>query len=417
MAKTLQNWITILKNFISLSGGELFSKAIAFVTTIYLARVISPEGFGIIGYATAFVSYFLLFIDFGFDIISVKKIANDKSLITKYVNNIISFRLLVASIAFLVFGMVLFFINEIQIVKFALLVTGLNLFVQSFSTEFVFQATEKIKYLSIKVVAKNIIILIFVVLFVKSISDVLLVVGISVLANLIMNIWMFFKYKKIFAKYKWILDVRFLKMLVLESFPLIISSFMITIYYNLDMVMLGNIKTQTEVGIYNASYKIFLIGLIPLVAIVRIFLPSLSKIDKKDELKNTILNYGIMLLLTGILIAVPIFLLSSEIISFVYGKEYVGSIIPLTILALNILVISVNVFLGNPLTVWGKQKQYSVAITFGAIVNIILNFIFIPKYSYNGAALATLMSEVVVFVGVFILFNKNLKVILKTNNE
>lgn len=113
MAKTLQNWKTILKNFVSLSGGELFSKAIAFITTIYLARVISPEGFGIIGYATAFVSYFLLFIDFGFDIISVKKIANDKSQIEKYVNNIISFRLLIASIAFLVFGMVLFFINEI----------------------------------------------------------------------------------------------------------------------------------------------------------------------------------------------------------------------------------------------------------------------------------------------------------------
>jgi len=187
---------------------------------------------------------------------------------------------------------------------------------------------------------------------------------------------------------------------------------MITIYYNLDMVMLGNIKTQTEVGIYNAAYKIFMIGLIPLGAIVRIFLPSLSKVDNKDELKNTILNYGIMLLLIGIMVAVPIFLLSSEIIGLIYGQEYFGSVIPLTILALNILVISVNVFLGNPLTVWGKQKQYSVAITFGAIVNILLNLIFIPKYSYNGAALATLMSEVVVFVGVFYLFNVNLKKII-----
>ncbi len=81
----MQNWKTILKNFISLSGGELLSKGIAFITTIYLARVISPEGFGILGYTTAFVSYFLLFIDFGFDIISIKKIANDKSIILKQV--------------------------------------------------------------------------------------------------------------------------------------------------------------------------------------------------------------------------------------------------------------------------------------------------------------------------------------------
>jgi len=408
----LQNWNTILKNFISLSGGELLSKGIAFITTIYLARVISPEGFGILGYATAFVSYFLLFIDFGFDVISVKEIANDKSVISKYINNIISFRILLASAIFLVLSVVVLFINETLIIKLALLITGLNLFVQSFATEFVFQATEKINYLSIKVVVKNIIILILVLIFVKSISDVLVVVGISILANLIMSIWLFKKYTKLFAKFTWSIDRAFLKSLFLESFPLIISSFMITIYYNLDMVMLGNIKTQTEVGIYNAAYKIFMIGLIPLAAIVRIFLPSLSKVDNKDELKNTILNYGIMLLLTGIMIAIPIFLLSSEIIGLIYGHEYVGSVIPLTILALNILVISVNVFLGNPLTVWGKQKQYSVAITFGAIVNILLNLIFIPKYSYNGAALATLMSEVVVFVGVFYLFNVNLKKII-----
>ncbi|MBU0473476.1 MAG: flippase [Bacteroidetes bacterium] len=408
----MQNWSTILKNFISLSGGELLSKGIAFITTIYLARVISPEGFGILGYATAFVSYFLLFIDFGFDIISVKKIANDKNIISKYINNIISFRILLASAIFFVLVVVILFINETLIIKLALLITGLNLFVQSFATEFVFQATEKINYLSIKVVVKNIIILVLVLLFVKSISDVLIVVGISILANLIMSIWLFKKYTKLFAKFTWSIDRGFLKSLFLESFPLIISSFMITIYYNLDMVMLGNIKTQTEVGIYNAAYKIFMIGLIPLAAIVRIFLPSLSKINESKVLKRTIKNYGIMMLSSGILIAVVIFFSAKVVVNFAYGNEYIASVFPLMILALNVLVISVNVFFGNPLTVWGKQKAYSVAITFGAIVNIILNLVLIPKYSYNGAALATLLSEVAVFIGVFYLFNVNLKKII-----
>ena len=73
---------------------------------------------------------------------------------------------------------------------------------------------------------------------------------------------------------------------------------------------------------------------------------------------------------------------------------------------MNIGVIGVNVFLGNPLTVWGFQRQYAVAITLGAIANIFLNLLLIPKYSYNGAALATLLSEVVVFCGVLYLFIK-----------
>ena len=408
----MQNWKTIIKNFISLSGGELLSKGIAFVITIYLARVILPEGFGILGYTTAFVSYFLLFIDFGFDIISVKKIANDKSIISKYVNNIISFRIILALIIFTILSIVVFFLNETLVVKLALLLTGLNLFVQSISTEFVFQATEKIKYLSIKVVAKNVIILIFVFAFVKDISDVLLVIGISIFANFVMNIWLYLKYSKFFDKFKWVIEKKFLKALFAESFPLLISAFMISVYYNLDMVMLGNIKTQTEVGIYNAAYKIFMIGIIPLGAIVRIFLPSLSKIKEVELLKKTLRNFGIMMLGSGLIISSFIFFTSHQVIQIIFGDKYIGAIIPLMLLALNITVISVNVFFGNPLTVWGKQKAYSVAITIGAIVNVVLNIILIPKYSYNGAAFATLLSEAIVFVGVFSLFNKNLKNIL-----
>ncbi|MCF6270749.1 MAG: flippase [Melioribacteraceae bacterium] len=405
----MQNWKTILTNFISLSGGELLSKGIAFITTIYLARVISPEGFGILGYTTAFVSYFLLFIDFGFDIISVKKIANNKSIISKYVNNIISFRILLASLIFLFLTLIIFLLNETLIIKFALLITGVNLFVQAFTTEFVFQATEKIKYLSIKVVAKNIIILVLVLFFVKTISDVLWVVGISVFANFIMNIWLLKIYHKYFESFKWLIDRKFLKALFSESFPLIISSFMISIYYNLDMVMLGNMKTQAEVGIYNTSYKIFLIGLIPLGVIVKIFLPALSKIKDSVKLKETLKKYGIMMFGAGIIISTFVFFTAKYSIEIIFGIEYTNAVIPLMILALNLLVISVNVYFGNPLTVWGKQKAYSIAITFGAIANIILNIILIPEYSYNGAALATLLSEVVVFVGVLILFNKHFK--------
>lgn len=412
----MQNWKTILINFISLSGGELLSKGIAFITTIYLARVISPEGFGILGYTTAFVSYFLLFVDFGFDVISVKNIANDKSLISKYVNNIISFRILLAILFFLILAVVIFFLNETLIIKFALLLTGINLFVQAFTAEFVFQATEKIKYLSIKVIVKNVIILALVLFFVRNFSDVLLVVGISVFANFAMNIWLLNRYTKIFEKYNWMVDRKFLKTLFKESFPLIISSFMIVIYYNLDMIMLGIIKSQRDVGIYNAAYKIFMIGLIPLAAIVKIFLPSLSKIKDADLLKGTIKKYGIMMLASGGLIASVIYFSADQSVTIIFGSEYRNAIVPLMILALNILVISVNVFLGNPLTVWGKQKVYAIAITFGAIANIILNILLIPKYSYNGAALATLLSEVVVFVGVFYLFNKNLKNILSTRS-
>jgi len=413
----MQTWKDILHNFISLVSAELFSKLIAFFTTVYLARVITPEGFGIIGFATAFISYFLLFIDLGLDTISLKKISNDQTVVGRYVNNIISFRLLISIIVYLLLFLIILLLNIETVQKAAILLLGLNLFVQSITLDFVFQATEKIKYLSIKVISKNLLTLILVLIFVRNISDVLLVVFIFVLTNLAVSIWMLKKYSNIFESFKWGIDYGFVKKLVAESFPLAISAFMISIYYNLDMVMLGMIKTETEVGIYNAVYRIFMIGILPIGVIVKILLPSISRILEKDKLINSLIKYGIMLLVTSVIVSVVFYFFAEELLIIIFGKQYIAGTYALMIISFNIAVIGVNVFFGNPLTVWGKQRQYAVAITFGAIANILLNIILIPKYSYNGAAFATLLSEVVVFVGVFYLFSNNLKSIIVGKNR
>ncbi|NOX66666.1 MAG: flippase [Chlorobi bacterium] len=388
------------------------SKLIAFFTTVYLARAITPEGFGIIGFATAFVSYFILFIDLGLDTISIKKIANDQAVIGNYVNNVLSFRILISVIIYLLLALIILLIDLETIQKSAILLLGLNLFVQSITLDFVFQATEKIKYLSIKVISKNLLALVLVLIFIRNISDVLLVIVIFVLTNLIVSVWMLIKYSNLFESFNWGIDNRFIKKLIAESFPLAISAFMISIYYNLDMVMLGVIKTEVEVGIYNAVYRIFMIGILPIGVIVKILLPSLSRISNRKELANSLIKYGTLLFVSSISAAIVFYLYAGNILNIIFGKQYLSGTYALMIISFNIAIIGVNVFFGNPLTVWGKQRQYAIAITFGAIANIILNILLIPKFSYNGAAFATLLSEVVVFVGVFYLFNKNLRNII-----
>jgi len=408
----MQTWKDILRNFVSLASAELLSKLIAFFTTVYLARAITPEGFGIIGFATAFVSYFILFIDLGLDTISIKKIANDQAVIGNYVNNVLSFRILISVIIYLLLALIILLIDLETIQKSAILLLGLNLFVQSITLDFVFQATEKIKYLSIKVISKNLLALVLVLIFIRNISDVLLVIVIFVLTNLIVSVWMLIKYSNLFESFNWGIDNRFIKKLIAESFPLAISAFMISIYYNLDMVMLGVIKTEVEVGIYNAVYRIFMIGILPIGVIVKILLPSLSRISNRKELANSLIKYGTLLFVSSISAAIVFYLYAGNILNIIFGKQYLSGTYALMIISFNIAIIGVNVFFGNPLTVWGKQRQYAIAITFGAIANIILNILLIPKFSYNGAAFATLLSEVVVFVGVFYLFNKNLRNII-----
>ncbi len=398
----------IIKNLLSLTGAEVISKIIGLITAAYLGRVLKPEGFGILGFATAFVSYFLLMVNFGLDTYGTREIAKDQSIIPKLVNNILSIRLLFASLWFIILTVVIVLIDKSIIIKLVLIITGINLFVNALSINWVFLGIEKMWLIAIRQIMTNLLSLAGIIIFVSSEKYIIIAAGITVLSALINSAWLLGVFRKMYDKISFEFDKTYLKEIIKESFPLVLSSFMIAIYYNLDMVMLGYIKTEREVGIYNAAYKILLVGIVPFSLILNSFFPALSKIGLKKslEFRNLIKQYAILMFSTSILITGIIFFNSKEIIYIIFGNKYVESIIPLSILSLNIMVIGVNVFYGNPLIAWGKQKYYSIAIALGAVTNIILNLLLIPKYSYVGASFATLFSEVAVFIGVFYLFNK-----------
>jgi O-antigen/teichoic acid export membrane protein len=398
----------IASNLFSLTSAEIAKRLLGFFTLVYLGRVLDTGGFGILGFAAAFVSYFGLLVDFGFSTLGIREIAKDRNVISKYVNNIISIRLTLAIFFALILGIYLIFSEKNSLTKYVVLITGLSLFANAIMLNWVFQAIEKMQYIAVRQIFSGVFSLVGVIVFVHSKNDLLIAAMILTLSALIGNLWFIPIYKKLFGKIKIEISLPLWKELIKSSFPLAFASMMIGIYYNLDMVMLGYMKPESEVGIYSAAYKIFLLGLIPFQLLFSAYFPTLSRVGLNNsiEFRNTIKNYGKFMISSGVISGVLLFAFSERIILLVFGKNYLASAIPLSILAMNALVVSVNVFLGNPMMAWGKQKEYSIAITFGAISNIILNLILIPHYSYIGAAFATLLSEIAVFIGLFYLFNK-----------
>ena len=398
----------IASNLFSLTSAETAKRLLGFFTLVYLGRVLDKNGFGIIGFATAFVSYFILVVNFGFSTYGTMEIAKDPSKISKFVNNIFSIRILLAIFLSLILILYLFFSEHSTVTKYVILITGLNLFTNAFALNWIFQAVEKMQYIAIRQVLSGLLGLIGVVIFVHSENDLLIAASILTLSALLGNILFIPIYQKMFSKIKFEFSFPFWKELFRESFPLAFASIMIGIYYNLDMVMLGYMKPESDVGIYNAAYKVFLLGIIPFQLIFSAFFPQLSRVGLRanEEFKITIKNYAKFVLGSGIVSGIFLLSFSERIILLVFGGSYLAAALPLSILAMNVIVVSLNVFLGNPMMAWGKQREYAIAIAFGAISNIILNFVLIPKYSYIGAAFATLLSEVAVFIGLFYLFNK-----------
>lgn len=398
----------ISANLFSLTSAEIASRLFGFFTLVYLGRTLDTGGFGIIGFATAFVSYFVLVVNFGFSTYGTREIAKDQAQLSKYVNNILTIRILLAVILSAALVLFVTFSENNLLTKYVILISGINIFTFSIALSWVFQAVEKMQYIAFRQIVTGLLSLIGVIALVHSSDDVIIAAAVLSISALMGNMWFIPIYQKMFAKLKFEFSLPFWKVLFRESLPLAFASIMIGIYYNLDMVMLGYMKPKSDVGIYNAAYKIFMLGIVPFNLIFTSFFPTLSRVGLTDsqEFRNTIRNYAKSILGLGIVIGIILLLFSERIILLVFGKSYLAASVPLMILSVNIMVISVNVFLGNPMTAWGKQKEYSLAIAVGAAANVILNFILIPKYSYVGAAFATLASEVAVFIGLFYLFKK-----------
>ncbi|MBN1639018.1 MAG: flippase, partial [Ignavibacteriales bacterium] len=401
---------TIYKNILSLSVAELFSRIINLFTTAYLARVILPEGFGIINFATAFVSYFVLFVDFGLDSIGTRDIARNKKEVGIYAGTFLIFRLSIALGISIVYFIIVHSLNLSLLEKNILYLTGLNLFLTAIMLQWIFRAYEQMKYISIGQIIGSIINLIGVVLIVEGIKDLEQVIIIGLVATLINNIFIIFIYKIKIGKVHFNIKLSLLKNLIKDAYPIGISLIMIAIYYNLDHIMLGFMVGNKAVGFYSAAYKILMYGIVPAAIIINSFFPKLSQyVGQKDELKLLMSKLSLLMFIVGTTISLFCFLFAKEIILLFYGDKYFSSIILLQILMVNVFIIYVNMTYGNPLNAWNKQKEYLKIIVLGALTNIALNFILIPKYYAFGAAIATLSSEIVVLVGIIYVHYKFLK--------
>ncbi len=411
---TFLNKHLILKNIISLSTGEFLSKIVSLVTFAYLARVISPEGFGIIGFSAAFVSYFVLFVDFGFDTYGVSEIAKNLEDQTKLINSIISTRIIISLFIFLMLvASALIFVNDL-VVQMAIIIAGINLFVTAFSTNWYFHGIQKMEYIAVRQIFTSVLNFILIVIFVNNKADTLIAIFISGLAGLINSLWLFRIFNKYFGRYSFQLDYGYIKKIIKDSTPIALSSIMIAVYYNLDIVMLGFMKSDHEIGIYTSAVKVFLIGNVFYGIILKSFFPSLSYSIKSDTktMLETFKKYFYLMISAGIITAACMYFMADNIITILYGNNYYRAISPLKIYAMTSLLVCTNMIFGNPLLAWGKQKEYLFVVGAGGISNIILNIVLIPQFSYIGASLATLFSEVSVFVALcfvflFIIKNKN----------
>ena len=180
------------------------------------------------------------------------------------------------------------------------------------------------------------------------------------------------------------------------------TSVAISVYTNLDTVMLGFMTDDTQTGLYGASVKVknLLTGVVS--SLGNVLLPRLSLYvsnQESDKFYETISNMLNFLLLISLPLTIYFAFYSRTSILLFSGAEYEGATLPMQLLMPTVFLIAISGLTGNQMLVpLGRERVVMTSVICGALVDFGLNWLFIPKWGAAGAAAATLVAEFVVLV-------------------
>ncbi len=181
------------------------------------------------------------------------------------------------------------------------------------------------------------------------------------------------------------------------SIPLMFAQSVQFIMAWTDKLMLGAMTTPEDVGIYHTAFKLSMFAAVALMSINSIASPKFAEMFGKNDmegLKKVVHQSTKMIFWTSIPL-VTIFFIFPEFFLGLFGEEFKIGVTAFIFLSCGRLVSSFSGSVGNILQMTGNQNIYALILFFGAILNIVLNLILIPKYDINGAAVASMSSLIV----------------------
>jgi len=397
------------KNIGSLFTSQLLGYVITLIFTIYLVRYLGVENYGILSFALALTSMLGIFADFGLNTLMTREIVRNDDLATKYLNNIFSIKLLMVSVLMILVVLFMKLFNYPSELAYVLIFMMIYLIFSTFSNFYaaLFQAYEKLEYQSIASILNSILMLIGVLILINFNYGLIIVsVLYAMAAGLTLICYFIISYKIFnFAMPSLVLDWDFWKPTIKTAAQFGLIGVFVTLYIWIDSIMLSFMQGNEAVGLYNAAYRIVLILLfIPTVVNSAIF-PVMSRVyvSSTNSLEIIVEKYFKFMVLIGIPLGVAITLLSSQIIILIFGNAFIQSV-PI----LQILIWATVLSFGNAAFVQlfqSTNKQILLTkITFlGMIVNIALNYLLIPKFSYIAASFNTLITEFIILALVMIM--------------
>ncbi|MBN1352371.1 flippase [candidate division KSB1 bacterium] len=395
---------SLKKNTYFVAIGQLSQKVLAFALIPFAARYLGDDGFGKFSLASTIMFFVFLFNDLGINTYITREIAKNRDIAQRYFFNSLVVKIALITLNFVLLALFLYFANYATDTNYAIIIFagyGITTSVMQLSIG-IFEAFERMQFEAIVLTLEKIFITGIGIYVLLKGYGLIIFCGAFLAGGIFSSAVSFFILKRHFnfSKSEFQPEVKNIKTLVSSSLPFGISVFISTVYSNIGVIILSLIKTEQAVGWFSASYKFIAItAIIPMITVAATY-PAFSRQmhESRERVAELFtkcmkyLSYAAFPLVAGTII------LADKIIMLIYGKDFVNATYSLKVLVWAAALMFFNIFFTGILKAANLQKLMIKIQVIGLGINIILNLIFIHYYSYIGAAITIVCTEVFIFV-------------------
>ncbi|HBV86857.1 MAG TPA: O-unit flippase Wzx [Desulfosporosinus sp.] len=392
----------VLKNAAALSAASVLSKAIAAVVGIAVTRYLGPEIFGEYSSALAFVSTFILFADFGLSNYMVQEGSRDEKVLPLYLGNTLLFKAFTTLAIYALMLVLMYPAGYNQSIRSMVIVLGLASGLNALHATVYnyFQAKQQMYFAAIYQFLSTFLIGGLTILVVVNQGSVVMITLAQLVTATLIS---FFLYAHLRRHIRLEFDLSRLIEMLKQGLPYGIAVIFLYIYFQIDMFMLSLMLPPIEVGIYSAAYRLIAVLLFIPGILTSVLYPILFQlsVESKEKHRGTIEKIYKVLSAVGIPGSVLIFVLADPLLTWLYNGRFPASIPILMLLSWFFALECLSFSLGDVLTTTDRQWTRAKIQGSAALLNIGINLYAIPRYGIYGASVATLITELYVYVAFY----------------
>ncbi len=401
---------SIKKNFAYKSLLTLSTYIISLITFPYVSRVLGVDKIGLVNFVDNSISYFLIFATLGIATLGIREIASEKSDPTKrnaIFSNLLGLNIISTAIVLIVYIGTVLLIPRFSQYDQLFYIGSARFIFAAFQIEWLYSGLEEFKFITVRSVIIKLLYVLSLFLFVKCEDDYVIyfilnvaVVVINALVNLI--------YSRKFVKINphHLFSLRYVK----ENVILGVYSIMTSMYMSFNVMYLGIVSSNTEVGYYTTAYKLYTIVLGLMSAFNSIMIPRMTYMLNNDSNQYyNLLNKSFdVISMFCIPVLICSIILAPQIIYVIAGSGYEGSILPMRIVMPALIFVGIAQVLANQLLLpMKKDKVLLYTSLIGPVISLLINIFLVPQLHSIGSALVLLFAEFSVALSYIVYTSKN----------